>query len=424
VAELPSAPAFGLQHALLLQGPAGPFMKRFARELRAHGVAVTKVNFHAGDELFFPPWVAGVDVVAYRGDRPEWPGFVRRLIEERAVDGVFVFGDCRPLHRAAIEEAREAGARVFVFEQGYLRPDWVTLEPEGVNGLSHLPTEPATYLEADLPDPPRATPVGSSFGLGAWFYTLDAIAFTLDPGRFPHYEHHRPHNAIAHAAWWVRGAARKQWFRVLERGLQARFARELSGRYFFVPLQVHCDYQLEHSPYGDVIEFIEEVVATFAREGDPDEHLVFKHHPMDRPFREYGALFRALRERHDLGERLHYVHDLHLPTLLTHARGTVTINSTVGLQSMHHETPVHVMGTAIYDMPGLTSRSPLAEFFREPGSVDMTLYEAFRRWLLHFNQANGNFNKPLESAPTPTGIHWFRGSPLGARPKERRHEDE
>ena len=93
MAELPSAPAFGLQHALLLQGPAGPFMKRFARELRAHGVAVTKVNFHAGDELFFPPWVAGVDVVAYRGDRPEWPGFVRRLIEERAVDGVFVFPD-------------------------------------------------------------------------------------------------------------------------------------------------------------------------------------------------------------------------------------------------------------------------------------------------------------------------------------------
>src|SRR5262249_36637670 len=48
---------------LLLQGPAGPFFRRVARRLARLGCSVTKVNFNAGEDLYF----RGPEVVRYTG---------------------------------------------------------------------------------------------------------------------------------------------------------------------------------------------------------------------------------------------------------------------------------------------------------------------------------------------------------------------
>ena len=56
-------PELGVTHALLLQGPAGPFMRRFAEDLEDAGIRATKVNFHAGDVFFYP----GPRALSYRG---------------------------------------------------------------------------------------------------------------------------------------------------------------------------------------------------------------------------------------------------------------------------------------------------------------------------------------------------------------------
>jgi len=53
---------------------------------------------------------------------------------------------------------------------------------------------------------------------------------------------------------------------------------------------------------------------------------------------------------------------LHLPTLFSHILGTITINSTVGLQTMYHNSPVKVLGKAIYDIEGLTDKIDLDSF--------------------------------------------------------------
>ncbi|MDQ3036489.1 MAG: hypothetical protein M3Y87_29090, partial [Myxococcota bacterium] len=392
----------GCTSALLLQGPAGPFMHRLGRELRDAGVRTTKINFHAGDVLFYP----GPDALAFRGELGQLGAFVRRVIEEREIDAIFLFGDCRAHHRIAIEVARALGVTVWAFEEGYLRPDWITLERGGVNGHSSLPRDPEVYRRAALPKPPDARKVGDSFGTMSWYSTLNALTFTHLNHGFPHYRHHRNLNAWFHTFSWVRGAARKELFRRQEAPILPRLTGELSGRFFLAVLQVHCDFQLVHSKYRDVVEFIHEVVATFAEHADPRDTLVIKHHPMDRPFREYGPLMRELARAHGLGDRLIYVHDLHLPTLLEHARGTITINSTTALQSFHHGTPVKAMGDAIYDLPGLTFQGELAAFLREPGTFDRELYESFRRWLLWHNQANGSFYVRPPGTTKGTGIRW------------------
>ena len=49
-----------------------------------------------------------------------------------------LYGDTRPIHAQAVAEARARGLTVHVFEEGYMRPCWVTYERGGTNGNSRL----------------------------------------------------------------------------------------------------------------------------------------------------------------------------------------------------------------------------------------------------------------------------------------------
>ena len=176
-------PDFGVSRALMLQGPAGPFFRRLGQELRDHGVSVTKVNLHAGDVIFYP----GPDTLPYRGRLADFETWVAQQLRERAIDGVFLCGDCRAYHKAAINAARAAGVAVWVFEEGYLRPDWITYERDGVNGHSRMSRDPRFFLDAyraaGSPPEPEALPVGDTFSQGAWYSTANAIAYTPAGGR-------------------------------------------------------------------------------------------------------------------------------------------------------------------------------------------------------------------------------------------------
>ena len=392
----------GCKHPLLLQGPPGPFFRRLAAELTAGGAQVDKINFHGGDELFYPD-----RAVAYTGTEDEWPDFLHRFITERGIDAVLLFGDCRPIHKAATSKARELGVAVWVFEEGYLRPDFITLERDGVNGYSPMPRDPAFYLQqADaLPEPPPPLPVGQTFFHHAYYVSRYAVALAQSGKRFPGYRHHRSFDPWSQTVGWLRGGLRKPIYARREQPLLPSFSGPWSGRYFLVPLQVHADYQiLEHSPFHTVDEMIDLVVRSFAAHAPADTLLVLKHHPMDRGNRDYGQLLGALSSELGIEQRLVSVHDLHLPTLLRHARGVVTVNSTVGLSALHHGVPVNLLGDAIYAIPGLTAHVPLERFWLEQPAPDPAIYRAFTRYLRWTNQHNGNFYRPLFAQGA--GVHW------------------
>ncbi len=395
-------PDLGIRHALLLQGPMGPFSRRFADDLRAAEISVTKVNLNAGDALFF----RGPEAIAYRGTRGAFADFVRDLIAQRGIDGLIVFGDGRPYHRAAIEVARELSLPVLVLEEGYLRPNHVTVEREGVNGFSRLPRDPEAYRPFADVDTGPVTPAGRSFRYAGWYATLYAIALTFGRIAYPHYRHHRPLNAFVEAYRWVLSGARKLWYAHWERDVIETLLSSHDGRYFVLALQVHCDFQLEHSRFTSVDAFIEETVASFAAHAPRDQKLVVKHHPLDRAYRDYSRLIARLRREHGLEDRLVYVHDLHLPTLLKHCRGTVMINSTVGLQALEYGTPTKILGTAIYDLPGMTDQASLEQFWKHPKGPDPVLVRGFCNYLLLENQVNGNFYLPLEGTERGAGLIW------------------
>lgn len=396
--------AFSGRHVLLLQGPVGPFFARFADDLRAAGARVCKVNFHGGDWLFQP------EGLFYRGTMEDWPRWLAALCDELKIDTLFLFGDCRPIHRAAHAVATDLGIEVGVFEEGYLRPDYVTLERHGVNGNS---LRPRAIASAGLPagQPPAVPPVRpmprSFWPMVLWGF-LYFTAGGLTRRFFPHYQHHRP-LSLREALPWLRSPLRKAWYHWRERGMTQRLTGEWSGRFFLVPLQVHNDAQvLFHADVGGVPGFITETIASFARHAPDDAVLVFKHHPMDRGYRDYARLIARAASAARCAARVHYIHDQHMPTILPHCRGMVVINSTTGLAAVGCGRPTKTVGQAIYDIPGLTAQVPLDRFWGEAAAhaPDPALYEAFRAELIVATQINGNFYRRLDPAESATGLIW------------------
>jgi capsule polysaccharide modification protein KpsS len=401
------------RHLLLLQGPAGPFFARVAHQLRAAGAKVSKVNFNGGEDLYYR------DEPLVRFQRPpaEWPEFFARLVRERGVDGIVLFGDCRPIHRAAIERAGELGIDVFVFEEGYLRPDFVTLERGGVNGHSSIPREAEFFAShAIVPERPHVR-IEHAFFKSVVHTIFYACANALTKARYPHYRHHRDIRPIVQMNLWLRGAYRRIVHTVRDRAFAERLdARDLPP-YFFVPLQVHLDSQLKHSRYPTINAFIREVVHSFAEHAPRDNALILKLHPMDRAYCDYSPEVEELRQRYGLGDRLMYVDIVNLPAALRGARGTVVINSTTGLSSLTHGTPVKCLGSAVYDIPGLTHQGPLAEFWNDPAPVDRELYRHYRSWLLEDNQLNGSVWSCLHEHPARLMRRVRSGSPRLAAPR-------
>jgi capsular polysaccharide export protein len=407
--------AFAGRNVLLLQGPFGPFFRRFAVDLMNAGAQVLKVNFNAGDALFYP-----FGAVNYRGTTEGWPAFLEQLISVRGIDAIIMFGDCREMHQMALSTARRLNIEAFVFEEGYVRPDYVTLERHGVNGFTSLPRDPNFYRGLGDTALDTPSPVGSAVQIAVvwgFFYYLVA-----NFGRifFRHYRHHRGFTLFEAIPWWI-SFARKYWYLWRERGMLDRLTSANAPPFYLVPLQVFNDTQLHiHSNERSVEIFIQKVATSFSENAPKDSVLVLKHHPMDRGYITYARFIRKLSAELALGDRIIYIHDQHLPTLLGKASGLITINSTVGMSALLHEVPVVTLGRAFYDIAGLTHQGALDTFWTEGSKIkiEMPLFRAFRSYVINSTQLNGNFYKRTPGSPTRSGLIW----PLpGNRPQQRKN---
>jgi capsular polysaccharide export protein len=397
------------KRVLLLQGPIGPFFWRLGKDLEAAGARVFRITFNAADRFFH----FGAPCIEYR-DRPEnWPCFLERLLTEARINQIFLFGDCRAHHQVARKVALLHKIPVGVFEEGYLRPHFVTLEHRGVNGHSHMPKTPGFYARQPERGLPKVQPVRPSFSRAALWVSLYCLTFNLGRYRYPHYRHHRPVQ-FRESLKWLRGFLRKKFYAFHQRHVWQTLTGAQSGRFFMVPLQVHHDAQiLHHSGYRHIEAFIEDVIRSFSAWAPADTWLVFKHHPMDRGFRNYSQAIQALARRYGTACRVHAIHDQPLPALLRHSLGVVVINSTTGFSALQHCKPVKVMGNAIYDINGLTFQQSLDAFWSgcQTFKVDQFLLRKFHQYLIHNTQINGNFYRPLTGTGNNAGLVFWRTTP-------------
>lgn len=377
---------------LFLQGPHGPFFGRLGRMLRASGAKVWRVGFNRGDQFFWPDRAR---YIAHTQGPEAWPDHLARLLDELAITDIVLYGDTRPIHAEAVAQARARGLSTHVFEEGYLRPYWVTYERGGSNGNSRLMSMSIARMQAALADAQLDMPEAPA----RWgdmrehiFYGAAYHWFVLFLNR--RYRGFRPHREIPVAREFQLYLRRLLLMPALAAERLAATRRVIRGGfpYHLVLMQLaHDSAFTAHSPFAGMTDFIDLVLEGFARGAPTHHHLVFKAHPLEDgrvPLkREITARARAL----GLEERVHFVRGGKLARLLDHARSAVTVNSTAAQQALWRGLPLKAFGDAIYAKPEFVSTQPLPEFFARPTRPDSRAYRDFRHYLLETSQLTGGF---------------------------------
>ncbi|KUJ80581.1 capsule biosynthesis protein CapA [Ruegeria marisrubri] len=377
---------------LFLQGPHGPFFHSLGRMLRKTGAAVWRVGFNAGDRAF---WFDRRSYIPYFGRPEDWPATFQKLLDQLGVTDVILYGDTRPVHATAVEIARNRGLQIHVFEEGYLRPWWITYERGGSNGNSRLMSmdiddmrKALTHSDAEAPPPPAHWgDMREHIFYGAVYHWFVMFANRK-------YRNFRPHRALTVAQEF------RQHFRRLllmpahrlERIWATARLHRSGAPYHLVLMQLAHDSSVQsHSDFDCASGFLDQVFRGFAKGAPRHHHLVIKEHPLESQGTALRREARRLARLHGICDRTHYIPGGKLAALLDDARSAVTINSTAGQQALWRGIPLRVFGRSVYDKPEIVSTQPIDQFFDRPQRPDGAAYRAYRRYLLETSQIPGGY---------------------------------
>ena len=376
---------------LFLQGPHGPWFRNLGKMLAAAGAEVWRVGFNLGDRLFWP----GRGYIAFNAPAKAWPDTFAQILTDRQITDLVIYGDTRWLHAEAIRIAKARGLTVHVFEEGYLRPYWVTYERGGANGNSHLMTlsvadiqQALARVDVDLPDAPAVWgDMRQHMFWGALYHGIVLAGFRT-------YRHFRPHRAQSIGQEFLLYLRRFLLLPLhrLERGLATRRIRRGGFPYHLTILQLEHDASFrDHSPFTSMAAFVDLVMTGFAAGAPTHHHLVFKAHPLEDGRSPLRQNIRRLARQHGLADRVHFVGGGKLAQLLNDACSAVTVNSTAGQQALWRGLPLRSFGAAVYAKPEFVSSDPLERFFAGAPRPDTRAYRDYRHFLLETSQVAGGF---------------------------------
>ncbi|TNJ41796.1 capsule biosynthesis protein [Phaeobacter sp. B1627] len=385
-------PSADTRSFLFLQGPHGPFFAALARLLRSAGCRVHRVGFNTGDRVF---WTDRQSYIPYRGAPDDWPARFAELLDVHDVTDIVLYGDTRPVHARATEIARSRGVTVHVFEEGYLRPYWVTYERGGSNGHSRLMQMQVADMEQTLARSELDMPLPPAH----WGDTRQHVIY----GALYHwfvmfwnrgYRSFRPHRALPVTREFQLYLRRLLMMpmHALDRRIATARIRNGGFPYHLALLQLEHDSAFQaHSPFSTMTDFLDTVITDFAASAPTHHHLVFKAHPLEDGRVPLRRDLKRIARAHGVSDRVHYVRGGKLAQLLNEARTAVTVNSTAGQQVLWRGLPLKVFGKAVYDKPEFVSTQPLTEFFTAPARPDGRAYKQYRRYLLETSQLPGGF---------------------------------
>lgn len=379
---------------LFLQGPASPFLRILAKALEKKGASVRKISVCIGDVVFW--WPRWGDF--YRGKAVDWPVYLDGYISDHNVTDLVMLGDGRALHAAAAELGIERGINVHILEHGYLRPDWLTIEPDGMTAHSRFPNQPAALQSFAAGQPPVVK--GGLFDSSFLTYAVYDLTFHIPNVLLgwllhPHYRAHGSvHPVLEYGGWVWKGLTARRRKAQADKAIAASLTPGLDGKphFFLFPLQLPGDYQLRnYAPGGDIFRIVDATIASFARHAPKQSRLLFKVHPIDNGLSQWKERIEGASRQHGVPQRVFLADGGSTDALIEVADGIVTVNSTVGLTALGAGRPVIALGSAIYDIDGLTSQGSLADFWRNPPIPDRILFDTFNRALAATTQVRGGF---------------------------------
>lgn len=370
---------------LFLQGLSTPLFFKLGHALKSQGHYVFRINICPGDHIF---WPYGSD--RYAGRFSGWPRFLSRYLAEKRITDIVLFGERRPYHRIALTQADSRGIQVHAFDEGYLRPDWITMGRQA-KLREDLAKDDLLQRSEGLPSISTHERVGGGFARRAfWDVGFHTANVALRP-LYPFYVRHRPHHPLIEGLSWVRRATKRWYVRRRASAVQNSLLAS-SAKLFLLPLQLDSDFQIRHhSPYRNMGGVMEHVFSSFAAHAPAGSELVVKVHPLDNGLIDRPRQVAELAMGHGLSGRVHLIDGGHLPTLLNRSSGVVVVNSTTGLAAMHYRKPTYALANPIYKLPGLVSPGTIDQFWTNPLPPRPDHVAAFERVLADLSQVNGSY---------------------------------
>lgn len=360
--------------------------------MRALGALTFRLGVCPGDRLYWPK--SAGRFIPFRGPAEGFGAAVADCIDSHWITDLVCLGDGRAYHRAAIAAARRRGVTIWIIEHGYLRPGWITIEPDGTGGRSHLPqayrTRQRDWLQSGESTPdPGARHAGAGFATYAALDIAYHAANFLAPVTYPGYRHHALDTPLEEWRGWIGKALRlPARHRAKRRALGEIQAHD--GPVFVFPLQLETDYQIRDHAAHSVAETLRRVMDSFRATAPENARLIVKTHPLDNGLIRWDRIVAAGAQ----DGRVTFLDGGNLEALIARARGVVTINSTVGLTALLQGCPVKVLGRAVYDLPRLSHPGDLASFWAAPMPPDASEIMAFEAFLKRSIQVPGTFDGP------------------------------
>jgi capsular polysaccharide export protein len=221
------------------------------------------------------------------------------FFQNNNVENLIIWNGQKQPNKTPYIVAKELGIKTHLFENGLL-PNTTVLDTKGVNALNSMPREPEFYLN--------------------WNPTPEQIDEVKNATKLQSREKHKLRSHVGH---------------------QIR----LPKHYLFVPFQVPNDTQIIcHSPWIKSMEdFYDELVS--AAVSLPKDHVfVVKEHP------SWPRSFVHLHHRHP---KIIFANENNTQELIENAAAVITINSTVGIESLLLDKKVITLGDSFLNITGL-----------------------------------------------------------------------
>ena len=376
---------------LFLVGPIGTFFARLSNYLEKKDIRTYKISFPLYEYGFCKS-----KLITYSKDINLFKEFLLETLIDKKIKHIFMYGNVLLPHRNALEvvdELNKQGKKIqtHIFELGYLRPNFVTLESKGVNYNSDLIQTHEFYKHQNkYKILPKAKI--QRFRFRKIWKLVTFINHSFKNYRIVEFDH-KLQPKPSYLWYQLKGFLLKYYFLFTEKNLKRKC---FSIDPFFVAIfQVSTDSQLTiGSNISDNKEFIEKVIRGFSESKLENTNLVFKHHPRDRGYNNYLKAIKEISKKYGIAKRVFYIHDCLLSKVFKSdkCKGTVLINSTVGYQSLYHSVPLKAFGISPYNIEGLSDQKELVSFFKNPFPVDKLLFNKFYKYVLENSQINGNFD--------------------------------
>ena len=431
-----SAPSLEGRSFLIVTAPFGPFGRVLAAELEGRGAEVRRMIFNIGDLVY---WRRSGGLT-FDGDVRDWPAHLADLVATHGLTDLIVFGEGGPYNQAVLTQgqalkalavtagigtlsslsaqaasdrvASVSGAasgghpdprlRIWVLENGYFRPDWITVEQDGVNARSGLARHRSAY-DPPIPEIVPARPVGRALPHHVANISLyHFLQFLVRPFAFRRYA--QPYTTPA----WLQCASHiRRYFGLMLHPSHEADAQVIRARgpFFIACLQREGDAQLlRYSHYADNTAFLAEVLTSFAKHAPKNARLVVKNHPLDPGLVDLRRMTRVLAIERGIADRVDFIDGGNLAQLCRASNGMVVNNSSAALSALGFKTPVKVLGEAFFDFDGLTDQQPVDAFWTNPRTPNPDLFTRFRAHVIDQTQVNGNYHEPKALIPTAKAI--------------------